>query len=72
MDCAAMVALFVEWDDVKKKELFGDREPDEPVQGLINQEEYLKACEWCIFKGGYENHRMTYWEHRQVDIKKGA
>lgn len=59
VDWAGMVALFVELDDDRKAELFGDRQPEEPVKGLIDEEQYLKACEWCIFHG-YEISRHTY------------
>lgn len=60
VDYAQMVALFVELDEHKKAEIFGDRQPDEPIAGLINEEIYLKACEWCILKGGYAHSRHTY------------
>lgn len=60
VDWAQKVAMFVELDEQKKAEIFGDRQPDEPVEGMINEEWYLKACEWCIFKGGYANTRHTY------------
>lgn len=60
VDWMRQVALFVELDEERRAELFGDRQPDVPVEGLINEEWYLKACEWCIFKGGYAATRRTY------------
>ena len=61
VDWAAKVALFVELDEKSKTELFGSREdPDNPVEGLIRESDYLKACEWCIFRGGYDHSRNTY------------
>lgn len=60
VDWAQMVAAFVGLEEKKKAEIFGDRQPDEPVEGMINEEWYLKACEWCIFKGGYDRTRRTY------------
>lgn len=71
VDTAAAVAWFTGLDEDKKKELFGDREPDEPVAGLIPEERYLKACEWCIFKGRYARHRMS-WCNIQKLAKKGG
>lgn len=59
VDWTRMVALFVELEEGKRVELFGDRQPDEPIEGLINEERYLKACEWCICKGGYAYTRHT-------------
>lgn len=59
VDWARMAALFVELEEGKMAELFGDRQSDELVEGLINEEYYLKACEWCIFKGGYAYTRHT-------------
>lgn len=60
VDWARLVALFVELDEKRRAELFGDRQPDVPVEGLINEGRYLKACEWCIFRGGYAITRRTY------------
>lgn len=59
-DWAAMVALFVEMDEDKMTELFGDRQPDEPVEGLIREDKRMIADEWCIFKGGYPVSKHTY------------
>lgn len=43
VDWAQRVAMFVKLDEQKKAELFGDKQPDVPVEGLINEERYLKA-----------------------------
>lgn len=65
VDWAQKVALFVELDEKKKTELFGDRQADEPKEGLINEERYLKACEWCILNG-YEKTRRTYQQVQKM------
>lgn len=57
-DSASEVALFISLDEKYRKEIFGDRQADEPVPGLIDEEQYLKACEWCIMHG-YEKSRST-------------
>ena len=72
VDWAAMVSRFVELDEQKKAELFGNRQADETVDGLINEELYLKACEWCIFKGGYAVTRHTYQNVQKLRQKNGA
>lgn len=59
-DNAKLVALFIGLEDDKMRELFGDRQPEQPVEGLFHEEWYLKACEWCIFRGGYAVTRHTY------------
>lgn len=67
VDWAADVALFIGLDEDSKTELFGSREdPDNPIEGLIREEEYMKACHWCIFKGGYEHSRHTYQNIRKL------
>lgn len=66
VDRAAMTASFVELDEPKVKELFGDREPDEPVDGLISEQAYIKACDWCTFEGGYATRRLTYQNVRKI------
>lgn len=65
VDRAQMVARFVGLEEQKKAELFGDRQADEPKEGLINEERYLKACEWCIFHG-YEKTRRTYQQVQKL------
>lgn len=60
VDCARMVALFIGLETGKTAELFGDRQKEPLVEGVINEEWYMKACEWCIFRGGYAVTRHTY------------
>ena len=48
---AGMVSLFVDWDGDRHNELFGTRQPDEPIEGLIKEEYYIKALDWCVFHG---------------------
>lgn len=59
-DWAAMVAQFVGLEEAKMIELFGDRQPDEPIIGLIREDKRIKAEDWCIFEGGYAVSRHTY------------
>lgn len=59
-DWAAMVAQFVGLPEAKMVELFGDRQPDEPIIGLINEDKRIKAEDWCIFEGGYAVSKHTY------------
>ena len=65
VDWAKKVAMFVELEEQKKAELFGDKQPDVPVEGLINEERYLKACEWCIIHG-YAITRRTYQQVQRM------
>ena len=61
VDWARDVALFVGLDEKSMEELFGSRQDlERPVVGLIKEDEYQKACAWCIFEGGYEYSRHTY------------
>ena len=59
-DWMSRFAMFVELEEDKKIELFGTRQTDEPIEGLLNEERRLKAEEWCVMKGGYEKTRHTY------------
>lgn len=59
-DRAKTVAVFIGLESDKMAELFGDRQPEQPVEGIINEEWYMKACEWCIFRGDYAVTRHTY------------
>lgn len=58
-DWAAMVALFVGLDEKNMAELFGDRQPEEPIEGLIEEEWRIKAEWWCIMHG-YAHSHHTY------------
>lgn len=59
-DWAEMTAMFIGLEESKKVELFGTRQTDPPVEGLIREEKRMKADEWCIFRGGYAYSRHTY------------
>ena len=43
-EIAGMVALFIEAPEDLKMELFGDRQGDEPVEGLFDEEKCIKAA----------------------------
>lgn len=60
VDDAKRIALFIELEEDKMVELFGDRKSEQQIEGLFSEEWYMKACEWCIFKGGYAESRHTY------------
>lgn len=60
VDDAQKIAMLIGLEEDKRAELFGDRQPDEPVKGLIDEQQYLKACDWCTFRGGYGFSRHTY------------
>lgn len=58
-DNAEMVAMVLEVPENVKIELFGTCQTDEPVIGLIREDEFLKASNWCTFNG-YPHTRHTY------------
>lgn len=50
VDCARIVALFMELSEAQLVELFGSREdPENVVEGLFSEEKVMRAMEWCIF-----------------------
>ena len=60
VDWMKTAALFIGLDEDTMAELFGSRQDEErPVKGVVDEDIYLKACEWCICHG-YENSRRTY------------
>ena len=59
-DWAAMIALFCGADEELMVRLFGTRQTDEPIEGLIRADRRMKADEWCIYKGGYAHSKHTY------------
>lgn len=67
-DQAAQVALFVRLDGDRMAELFGSRQSDEPVEGLIREDKRIKAGDWCTYHG-YARTRHTY-RNVQLLIKK--
>lgn len=58
-DWAKMTALFVGLSEKDNVELFGDRQPDEPIEGLLREEEHIKASWWCVLHG-YADSIHTY------------
>ena len=58
-EIAGSVALFIEAPEDFKIELFGDRQGDEPVEGLFDEEKCIKAGFESI-KRGFDMQRMTY------------
>jgi hypothetical protein len=70
-EIAGTVALFVEAPEDLRIELFGDRQPDEPIEGLFNEEKCIKAGFECI-KRGFDMQDMTYEDvMAMVDKKRG-
>lgn len=50
VDCARIVALFIELSEEQLVELFGSRQDlENVVEGLFSEEKVLCAMEWCIF-----------------------
>lgn len=60
VDWMHRIAQFIDLPEEKRIELFGNRDEDNPVEGLIREESALKAEEWCVCKGGYDVTRHTY------------
>lgn len=58
-DWAVIVALFIDLEEDKHNELFGTRQPDVPVEGIMKEEYYIKALDWCVFHG-YAQSIHTY------------
>lgn len=48
-DQASMVILCLDVDESIRKEIFGERDKDHPVIGLIDEQQYIKALDWCIY-----------------------
>lgn len=58
-DWVATIGLFLEIGDENMAYLLGDRQPDEPIEGLIKEEQRIEAMDWCIFHGMPDNYH-TY------------
>ena len=50
-DRASMVAMCLDVGDDIRTELFGVRDKENPVTGLIDEQQYIKAMDWCIYHG---------------------
>lgn len=68
-EIAGTVALFIEAPEDFKIELFGDRQGDEPVEGLFDEEKCIKAGFESI-KRGFDMQRMTYEDAMALVNKK--
>lgn len=64
-DWAQMTAHFIGLDEKSRTELFGDRQPDEPIEGLLKEDEHIKASWWCVLHG-YEKSIHTYQEIQRM------
>ncbi|OKZ66533.1 MAG: hypothetical protein BHV88_16050 [Clostridiales bacterium 41_12_two_minus] len=56
---AGIVAVFIRLPEKERTELFGDRQGDEPVEGLFDEEKCIKAGFESI-KRGFDMQRMTH------------
>jgi hypothetical protein len=50
-DRVSMVILRLDADERIRKEIFGERDKNNPVTGLIDEGQYIKALDWCIYHG---------------------
>lgn len=66
---AGIVAVFIRLPEKERTELFGDRQGDEPVEGLFNEEKCIKAGFESI-KRGFDMQRMTYEDVMALVNKK--
>ena len=48
-DQASMVVMCLDMGEEVRAELFGVRDKNNPVIGLIDEAQYIKALDWCIF-----------------------
>ena len=48
---ASMVVMCLDMGEEVRAELFGVRDKNNPVIGLIDEAQYIKALDWCIFHG---------------------
>ena len=50
-DRVSMAILCLDVDESIRKEIFGERDKNNPVTGLIDEQQYIKALDWCIYHG---------------------
>lgn len=50
-DRVSMVILRLDADESIRKEIFGERDKNNLVTGLIDEQQYIKALDWCIYHG---------------------
>lgn len=81
VECARVVALFIELSEEQLVELFGSRQnPENVIEGLFSEEKVLCAEEWCIFhnktrqdltrKDREERERVWRETHMSLPAKK--
>lgn len=66
-DWAYMVADYIGVDAQVITELFGDRQQDEPIEGLISEEQRISASWWCVMHG-YPQTLHTLPNIRQIAL----
>lgn len=64
-----IVAVFIRLPEKERTELFGDRQGDEPVEGMFDEEKCIKAGFESI-KRGFDMQRMTYEDVMALVNKK--
>jgi len=50
-DEVATAIMCLNVDESIRKEIFGERDKNNPVIGLIDEGQYIKALDWCIYHG---------------------
>ena len=66
---AGIVAVFIRLQEKERTELFGDRQGDEPIEGLFSEEKCIRAGFECI-RRGFDMQRMTYEDVMAVVKRK--
>ncbi|WP_302768991.1 hypothetical protein [Roseburia inulinivorans] len=66
---AGIVAVFIRLPEKERTELFGDRQGDEPVEGMFDEGKCIKAGFESI-KRGFDMQRMTYEDVMALVNKK--
>lgn len=66
---AGIVAVFIRLPEKECTEIFGDRQGDEPIEGLFSEEKCIRAGFECI-RRGFDMQRMTYEDVMAVVKRK--
>lgn len=66
---AGIVAVFIRLPEKERTELFGDRQGDEPIEGLFSEEQCIRAGFESI-RRGFDMQRMTYEDVMAVVKRK--
>ena len=64
-----IVAVFIQLPEKERTELFGDRQGDEPIEGLFSEEKCIRAGFECT-RRGIDMQRMTYEDVMAVVKRK--